>query len=147
MVCVQILRLDLSQLSQDRNVSADDWTELDKSRCVLQAAECAHPYYHELVERYDLKRGSVEPKAGLDARSREILAILFDQTLTGWAAVLDRVAALAMVEIPISPLTFTTVMAAVDVPLRGRWADCGCGRAKGGEGNFRRVSNNWPSGP
>ena len=40
--------------------------------------------------------------------------------------ILDRIAAIAVVEIPICPLTFTTVMAAVDVPsawVVGRIAD------------------------
>ena len=86
------------------------------SKAVLAGAAIAHPHYLTLIEHYDLNKGVKDPKAGLDFRSREILTEIFDYTLTGWANILDRIAALALVEIPICPLTFTTVMAAVDVP-------------------------------
>ncbi len=102
------------------------------SKAVLAGAAIAHPHYLPLIERYDLKKGVKDPKAGLDSRSREILAEIFDYALTGWANILDRIAALALVEIPICPLTFTTVMAAVDVPAAwvvGRVADAAEQRA------------------
>ena len=102
------------------------------SKAVLAGAAIAHPHYLPLIERYDLKKGVKDPKAGLDSRSREILAEIFDYALTGWANILDRIAALALVEIPICPLTFTTIMAAVDVPAAwvvGRVADAAEQRA------------------
>jgi hypothetical protein len=85
-----------------------------------------------LIEYYDLKKGVLDPPSGLDARSRAILTEIFDYVLTGWARVLDRIAALAIVEIPICPLTFTTVMAAIDVPTAwvvGKISDAGERRA------------------
>ncbi len=102
------------------------------SKAVLTGAEFAHQYYQTLIELYDLTKGAKDPPAGFDSRSREILTQIFDRVLTGWANVLDRVAALALVEIPICPLTFTTVMAAIDVPAAwvvGRVADAAEQRA------------------
>ena len=86
------------------------------SKAVLVGAAIGHKHYLPLIEFYNLRMGVKDPPAGLDARSRAILTEIFDYALTGWARVLDRIAALAFVEIPICPLTFTTVMAAVDVP-------------------------------
>ncbi len=96
------------------------------AKAVLAGAEFAHKHYLPLIEYYDLNKGSKDPPAGLDSRSREILTEIFDYALTGWARILDRIAALAVVEIPICPLTFTTVMATVDVPsawVLGRISD------------------------
>ena len=86
------------------------------SKAVLAGAAIGHKHYMPLIEYYDLKKGVLDPPSGLDSRSRAILTEIFDYVLTGWARILDRIAALAVVEIPICPLTFTTVMAAVDVP-------------------------------
>ncbi len=102
------------------------------SKAVLSGAQFAHQHYETLIELYDLTKGVKDPPAGFDSRSREILTQIFDYVLTGWANVLDRVAALALVEIPICPLTFTTVMAAIDVPTAwvvGRVADAAEQRA------------------
>ncbi len=86
------------------------------SKAVLAGAAIAHTQYMPLIEYYDLKKGVQDPPSGLDSRSRAILTEIFDYALTGWARILDRIAQLAVVEIPICPLTFTTVMATVDVP-------------------------------
>lgn len=102
------------------------------SQAVTAGAEIAHQHYQTLIELYDLKKGAKDPPAGFDSRSREILTVIFDYVLTGWANILDRIAALALVEIPICPLTFTTIMAAVDVPAKyvvGRIADASEQRA------------------
>ena len=96
------------------------------SKAVLAGAGIAHKHYMPLIEYYDLKKGVQDPPSGLDSRSRAILSEIFDYALTGWARILDRIAALAVVEIPICPLTFTTVMAAVDIPVAwvvGRFTD------------------------
>lgn len=85
-------------------------------RAVLAGAAIAHKHYLPLIEYYDLQKGVIDPSSGLDSRSRAILTEIFDYALTGWARILDRIAALAIVEIPICPLTFSTVMAAVDMP-------------------------------
>lgn len=102
------------------------------SKAVLAGAAIGHKHYMPLIEYYDLKKGVLDPPSGLDARSRAILTEIFDYVLTGWARVLDRIAALAIVEIPICPLTFTTVMAAIDVPTAwvvGKISDAGERRA------------------
>ena len=102
------------------------------SKAVIAGAEIAHRHYKTLIELYDLERGAKDPPAGFDSRSREILTEIFDYALTGWANILDRIAALALVEIPICPLTFTTVMAAADVPVAyvvGRISDAAEQRA------------------
>ena len=102
------------------------------SKAVLAGAAIAHKHYLPLIEYYDLNKGVKDPPAGLDSRSRVILSEIFDYTLTGWARILDRIAALAVVEIPICPLTFTTVMATVNVPAAwvvGRFTDAAEQRA------------------
>lgn len=102
------------------------------SKAVLAGAAIAHKHYMPLIEYYDLKKGVLDPPSGLDSRSRAILTEIFDYALTGWARVLDRIAKLAVVEIPICPLSFATVMAAVNVPAAwvvGRISDASEQRA------------------
>jgi Domain of unknown function (DUF4332) len=96
------------------------------SKAVLAGAVVGHKHYMPLIEYYNLKKGVLDPPSGLDSRSRAILTEIFDYVLSGWAAILDRIASLAVVEIPICPLSFTAVMAAVDVPaawIVGRISD------------------------
>ncbi len=87
------------------------------SQAVLAGAAIANKHYQPLIELYDLKKGTQDPPKGLNFEARSILAELFDYTLTGWARALERIAVASMIEIPIHSLTYSTIMAAIDMPI------------------------------
>ncbi|MEM7619568.1 MAG: DUF4332 domain-containing protein [Pseudomonadota bacterium] len=63
-----------------------DWIE----QLVCQGAERANQHYDELVASYDFAKGAKRPKAGLNARSKEILAELIIYASKGLAKILDH---------------------------------------------------------
>lgn len=84
---------------------------------VLVGARMSHRYYNALIDAYDFQRGSVDPPAGLNSDSREMLADIFGVAITGWAAILTRIADLVDVKIPEMSLGLTTLLASIDMPL------------------------------
>jgi Domain of unknown function (DUF4332)/Zinc dependent phospholipase C len=87
------------------------------SKAVLAAAKVANRYYDRLVAIYDLERGVVKPREGLNEEAMKILAELFALTIGGWSQVLVRLADETTTELPQVSLTMTSVLAAVDMPL------------------------------
>jgi hypothetical protein len=76
---------------------------------VCQGAEIANRHYEKLIAHYDFNRGVVDPPAGLDTQSRQLIADLLIYAATGFAAVLDRAFAEAAVEPPEVDLRAETV--------------------------------------
>lgn len=87
------------------------------SRAVIEGAEIANRHYTKLIDLYDLKRGCKNPPTGLNAESRKILATLFDIAISGWGAILGRLADEATRDIPECSLSLTTLLATIDMPL------------------------------
>lgn len=85
---------------------------------VIQGAEIANRYYEKLIAHYDFNRGVVDPPAGLDTQSRQLIADLLIYAATGFATVLDRAFAEAAVEPPEVDLRAETVLAAAEVPVK-----------------------------
>ena len=94
--------------------SESDWL----ADMVTRGAEFSHPFYHELVERYDFDRGVKDPPAGLDDPSRQILAKLLAYASVGWARILERLFAEAGVQPPAVHLTLDTLVASLQMPIR-----------------------------
>jgi Domain of unknown function (DUF4332) len=92
--------------------TGDNWIE----QAVIDGATFAHQHYHRLIEIYNLTRGAADPRQGLGIEARRTLSELFDLALSGWAAVLTRIASLTSVELPDSSLTMATLIATIDVP-------------------------------
>jgi predicted flap endonuclease-1-like 5' DNA nuclease len=95
---------------------------------VCRGAETSNRYYEKLIAHYDFNRGVVDPPAGLDAQSRQLLAELLDYAARGFALILDRAFTQAAVEPPEVDLRVETVLAGLEVPLRwvtNRIADAG----------------------
>lgn len=63
-----------------------DWIE----QMICRGAIYANSYYDFLVSSYDFAKGAKRPKAGLDAKSKQILADLIVYTSKSFAHVLDR---------------------------------------------------------
>ncbi len=84
---------------------------------VIRGAEHSNRYYHELMDRYDLAKGSRRPVEGFDGASIDILAGLFGLALTGWARIVERAAEDAGVEIPQAPLSLAGLVAAINMPV------------------------------
>jgi predicted flap endonuclease-1-like 5' DNA nuclease len=85
---------------------------------VCRGAETSNRYYEKLIAHYDFNRGVVDPPAGLDAQSRQLLAELLDYATRGLAAILDRAFAQAAVEPPEVDLRAETLLAGLKVPLK-----------------------------
>jgi predicted flap endonuclease-1-like 5' DNA nuclease len=90
-----------------------DWL----AEAVTKGAELSNRHYDELIRRYNLSKGTSRPQDGLDDESIEILAGLFGIALTGWAHIVERAAIDANIEIPRAPLTMSSVVAAISMPL------------------------------
>jgi hypothetical protein len=96
----------------------DDWI----GQAVIDAATIAHRHYDRLIEIFNLQRSTVDPRQGLGKEARQILSVLFDLALSGWAAVLTRLATRVDIELPDSSLTMATLLAGLEVArqLAGR---------------------------
>jgi predicted flap endonuclease-1-like 5' DNA nuclease len=57
---------------------------------ITQGANHANKFYFELIQRYDLSKGSKTPTAGLDDVSRRMLATLIGECIATISVVLDR---------------------------------------------------------
>ncbi len=96
-----------------RLASSSDWI----SQAVVTAARIANTHYSRLVEIYDIEQGSKHPQQGLNSEARQILSEMFGVAISGWAAVLTRLADQTTVDIPSFSLSLTTLLAAIDIPL------------------------------
>lgn len=85
---------------------------------VCDGAEYSHRYYEKLIAHYDLHRGAVRPKEGLDAISAKVVAELLIYAATGFSRLLDRAITEAGVAAPDVPLTVATVVAALKMPRK-----------------------------
>ncbi len=100
------------------------------AEAIYQGARFANRSYDRLIDTYDLQRGSKVPAEGLDQAARESFAALFGLAITGLARVWERVAEEVEAEAgkPIAQqaLSFTALMATLQIPekiLLGRIAD------------------------
>ena len=89
-----------------------------------QGAVYAHQKYNLLVSSYRFDEGIADPPAGLDPASRAALAEMFGLAITGWARVIERVAAeietVMQRPLPNFSVTIPTMTAAFWAPRR-RW--------------------------
>ncbi len=87
---------------------------------ILKGARFANRSYKRLVEGYNVDLGVANPAAGLDQESLQVFAELFGLAITGLARILERVADQAEtrmgVELPNQGLTFTSLLATLQVP-------------------------------
>ncbi len=88
------------------------------AQLVCQGAERANRYYEKLIAHYDIKRGVVDPPAGLDAVARRLVAEMLRYATLGYAAVLDRAIGEANVHAPSVPLAGATLAAIGQVPIK-----------------------------
>lgn len=85
---------------------------------VCAGAEKANVHYETLIGHYDLKKGVVDPPAGLDGLSRKILGDLVVYASAAVAAALDRAFAETGATPPDVDLAFDTIMAAIKIPAK-----------------------------
>ncbi len=90
------------------------------AEAIFKGARFANRSYDRLVQSYDLERGTIDPKAGLDAAARQTFAELFGLAITGLARIWERVAeeacALRQQPLPVIALTPQTLLATLQVP-------------------------------
>lgn len=87
------------------------------SSVVLQGAQRAHEYYHTVIDEYDVQVGCRRPEEGPSERGKNIFAELFWLASTAWGKCLARIADETTAEIPEFPMTLTTLLATIDMPL------------------------------
>ena len=85
---------------------------------ICAGAEAANRHYESLMAHYDLRKGVVDPPAGLDANARRFTGILIRQATAFNAHVLDRAFLEANITPPNVPLTAETVLAALKIPRK-----------------------------
>ena len=85
---------------------------------VCAGAEKANVHYETLIGHYDLKKGVVDPPAGLDGLSRKILGDLVVYASAAVAAALDRAFAETGAVPPDVDLGLDTIMAALKIPAK-----------------------------
>jgi predicted flap endonuclease-1-like 5' DNA nuclease len=91
----------------------DDWL----SDAIIKGAELSNRYYDLLIDRYDLQAGAIQPEAGFDDSSIDVLAGLFGVALTGWAKIIEMAAKESNVQIPEAPLSLTELVASISMPV------------------------------
>ena len=87
------------------------------AEAVTKGAELSNRHYDELIQRYNLTKGTTKPQDGFDDESIDILAGLFGIALTGWAHIVERAAIEANIEIPTASLTVSSVLATIGMPV------------------------------
>jgi hypothetical protein len=88
------------------------------AQLVCQGADRANVYYEKLIAHYDIKRGVVDPPAGLDPVSRRFIAELIRYAALSYGAVLDRAIEEANVHAPNVSLAGATLAAIGQVPIK-----------------------------
>ncbi len=91
-----------------------DWLSL----AIQDAATIANQHYETLIEQYNMAESSKQPALALNRSSKRILAELFTLALTGWGAVLDRLAQQTPTGIADRSLTPATLIAGLQMPLQ-----------------------------
>ncbi|XZE18733.1 DUF4332 domain-containing protein [Pirellulaceae bacterium SH449] len=84
---------------------------------IHSAALLSNRYYDALIDAYDMTEARVQPKVALDLSSRRMLAQLFTWAISGWAAIIDRLAFESPTKVPSFSLTWPTLLATVKVPV------------------------------
>ncbi len=84
---------------------------------VTKGAGLSNRHYDELIQRYDLEKGTRRPEEGFDDRSIDILSELFGVALTGWAHILERAAIDSNVDIPNAQLSVSSLIATISMPV------------------------------
>lgn len=85
---------------------------------VIAGAEYANRDYETLIARYNFDLGVVDPPAGLDEASRELVGRLIVYASSSFARILDRAIAEADVAPPEVSLTLDTVLATLKIPVK-----------------------------
>ncbi len=93
--------------------SEPDWLPA----AVCRGAELAHRSYETLVSSYDLEAARKNSRHGLSEQSLDALAELFGVAIVGWARILDRTAAEAVVPLPRVSLSSRSLLAALRLPV------------------------------
>lgn len=92
----------------------DDWLE----DLVCRNAELANRHYHTLLVHYDLRKGVVDPPAGLDPHACRTVAGLIAYASASFALVLDRAFAEAGIDPPEVTLSLETLLAVLAIPRK-----------------------------
>ncbi|HBE70701.1 MAG TPA: hypothetical protein DDW52_21360 [Planctomycetaceae bacterium] len=87
------------------------------SSVVVQGAKRGHAYYHTVIDEYDVQLGCRRPTEGASERGKNIFAELLWLASTTWGKCLTRIADETTAEIPKFPMTLTTFLATIDMPL------------------------------
>ena len=88
------------------------------SEFVCDGAEFSHRYYEKLIAHYDIHKGSVRPKEGLDTIARGLVAELLIYASKGFGRVLDAAITEAGVAAPDVTLTAETFLAMTKIPAK-----------------------------
>jgi hypothetical protein len=81
-------------------------------------AAMANPFYQSLIDDYVLAEAHRNPTLALTTQCKESLARIFVWALTGWGAILDRIASELNADIPMYSLALPTLMATIQTPSR-----------------------------
>jgi hypothetical protein len=82
-----ILETEMGGVTRAKKQSGDQWLQ----QLIIQGAQKSHKHYDEIVARYDLKRGSADPVAGLDQVSRRLFAKSIGECLSALTLVFEKV--------------------------------------------------------
>lgn len=85
---------------------------------VRAGADYSNRYYESLMTHYNIHKGVVEPREGLDGVSRRFLAELLLYAATGFAKILERAIQEAGVEPPNIAITPQLFLATLKIPVR-----------------------------
>lgn len=112
---------DLAKLARDRLPASK--VEVPKGESWLKemvclGAETSNRFYEKLIVHYDIHRGTVDPKSGLDDTSRLLIAGLLDYAATGFAHILHRAFHESGITPPDVSLTLETFMASLQIPSK-----------------------------
>ena len=112
---------ELGKLARDRLPPSE--VEVPKGESWLKemvclGAETSNRSYEKLIVHYDIHRGTVDPKSGLDDTARVMIAGLLDYAATGFAHILERAFAESGITPPDVSLTLETFMATLQIPSK-----------------------------
>ena len=112
---------DLARLARDRGLlpkvdvpEGETWLK----EMVCLGAENSNRSYEKMIVHYDIHRGTVDPKSGLDDTSRLVTAELLSYAASGFARILGRAFADSSVSPPDVSLTLETFMATLQIPSK-----------------------------
>jgi predicted flap endonuclease-1-like 5' DNA nuclease len=111
---VAILERQLGGYPEVEVPSSEDWL----SEMVRRGAEKSNPHVRTLIDRYDLDRAMVDPRAGFDDELRRCLAELMGFAAVGFARILERAFAESAGSPPDVSLTLPGLVAVCSLPLK-----------------------------